>query len=377
MTQTQYASMSLPDRRPIGPLVFGASAPLALIALVVMGYFSLTMPIQVGRASTRVWVWTNTTELLSHARLTASAGDLVSARDHHVLKSGAGFPSILVVDGKTATSAEKLHANAAVDRQRGRDRVEALVTRDRVTRPKVVFRGAGPIESVVQTGSPGLRRLTLGSISHQVVGSVLIRPAVPTVVVRRWPAAGRVVALTFDDGPHPTQTQQVLAVLQTEHIKATFFMVGKMARYHPEAARAVARAGMLIGDHTENHALLPGMTKAQIAHEIQQGQTSIRTVTGLTTHWFRSPYGAVTSATRQMARRFGMQTVAWDVDANDWKSPPAKAISSYVLGRVRPGSIVLLHDSGGHSRANTIAALPSIIKRLKKQGYRFVTLDQL
>jgi peptidoglycan/xylan/chitin deacetylase (PgdA/CDA1 family) len=328
--------MRLPEKPPRGPLVAGLVLAAIVFALLVVGYLAFASP---GRGE---------------------------------------YAAVSAAVAKSAPAAKKQRTPKTARKRRatGRD-AGTLMTRTETVRPRVVVRGKGPIESVVRAGSPGVSRVTRDTASHEIVRSVVVTKAVPTVVMRSRSAGGKVVALTFDDGPHPTQTQQVLDILRAENIKATFFMVGRMARDHPEAARAVARAGMLIGDHTESHALLPGMTDVQSDEEIARGQESIKSVTGVTTRWFRSPYGAANSSMRLTASRLGMRVASWDVDASDWKNPSAKAISDAVVKHVRPGSIVLLHDGGGSNRANTVAALLTIIKTLKKQHYRFVTLDQL
>lgn len=355
MPQTEHSDFSIPERRPVGPILSGALVAVLAMGLAAGTCFAIGVPLGAKKVAATRPPSTISAHTVSKQKARASKA-----------KNGADRPAASRgSDG--GASARPSHPATA----------ETLVTRTKVTRQRLIVRGKGAIESMVQAGSPGLRRLTVSSVSHRVVSSVVVKASVPTVVVRRRATGGKLVALTFDDGPHPTQTLKVLSILKAENIKATFFMVGRMARYHPQAARAVARAGMLIGDHTENHASLPGMTQAQITREIARGQASIRSVTGVTTHWFRSPYGAASVETRRDAGLLGMRVVAWDVDANDWKNPAPKTISDYVVSHVHAGSIVLLHDGGGQNRTSTIEALPAIIRELKKQHYRFVTLDQL
>jgi peptidoglycan/xylan/chitin deacetylase (PgdA/CDA1 family) len=337
MARIEYADMHLPEKRPGRSLLVALSVAAAVVTALFGGYVAF-----------------------------ATAGH----RPRPVSATVAAKPA-------PAPAAAKPGARAAAKVRSNAQAATTLVTRDETVRQRVVVRGRGPIESVVQAGSPGVRKVTRAEGSSRVLSSIVVKRAVPTIVMRRRSSGGKFVALTFDDGPNPAQTAKILNILKAEKVRATFFMVGRMARYHPDTARAVARAGMLIGDHTENHASLPGMTDAKVADEIAKGQASIRSVTGVTTRWFRSPYGAVGSSTRVAASRRGMRVASWSVDPNDWKNPPAKSIESFVVGHVRPGSIVLLHDGGGQNRANTVAALPGIIKALKKQGYRFVTLDQL
>ena len=260
--------MTIPQRRPAGPIVAGVLIVALAVGLAAGACFMLALPFRAGSLT---------------AVAPTSPALHASRRD----KRSATHPPI---GGVSRTADTSPHSRqGAADTHSAQKPVRALVTRTRVTRERLVVRGHGSIESLVKAGSPGLRRVTISSISHRVVRTVVLKVAVPTVVRRREPAGGKLVALTFDDGPHPTQTPKILKILQAEHVKATFFMVGKMARYHPQAARAVAQAGMLIGDHTEDHKLLPTMTEPQIRSEIAWGQASIRAITGVTTHWFRSP----------------------------------------------------------------------------------------
>lgn len=200
-------------------------------------------------------------------------------------------------------------------------------------------------------------------------------------VLRRTPfitgGGGRMreVALTFDDGPGP-YTPQVLHVLRQAHAPATFFVVGQMLQYFSASLRAEERDSFVIGDHTQNHPqlarLAPSVQVAQIANAA--GGLRLRGVPY--PRLFRPPYRSFNAATIAAARRFRMLMVLWSVDSRDYTRPGVRTIVQNVLSAVRPGAIVLMHDAGGE-RSQTVAALPYIIRALRRRHLRLVTVPRL
>jgi peptidoglycan/xylan/chitin deacetylase (PgdA/CDA1 family) len=186
------------------------------------------------------------------------------------------------------------------------------------------------------------------------------------------PTAGRMVALTFDDGPS-VYTPAVLAVLNHYHVHATFFEIGRQVGALGATSRSVIRAGDVIGDHTWSH---PVLTAANVAAQIDPTQRAIRTATGFTPCLLRPPYGIAPPGVVAIARSLGLLTVQWDVDPADWSRPGAGVISQRVLSAVHPGAIVIMHDGGG-LRDQTVAALRTIVPTLIDRGYHLVTVPQL
>jgi peptidoglycan/xylan/chitin deacetylase (PgdA/CDA1 family) len=186
--------------------------------------------------------------------------------------------------------------------------------------------------------------------------------------------ARKEVALTFDDGPWPGATDRVLAILRRLHVQATFFMVGRQVDAYPGIARRVAAAGHEIGNHSFDHPEgFAALSDERVGAEMSDTNALLANL-GVTPTAFRPPGGSYDDAVVTTARSQSMRTVLWDVDPRDWVSGvPPKLIVSSVLHKVRPGSIVLLHDGGGDAR-HTIEALPSIIERLRARGYDFVTI---
>ena len=191
--------------------------------------------------------------------------------------------------------------------------------------------------------------------------------------------AKKVVALTFDDGPYPPYTQELLKVLAEENVQATFFMVGANAAAHPEIVRQVAQAGHVIGVHTLNHIDLQKLDKKQQTYQIVVGKMLLQELTGVEPKLFRPPHGFRDWQVLGIAERAGLKTVNWSVLSKDWLNPPPEEIAKRTLDKVQPGSIILLHDGDSPynkaPRANTVQAVKLIIKELKARGYEFVTIQ--
>ncbi len=195
-------------------------------------------------------------------------------------------------------------------------------------------------------------------------------------VVRRVVPLGeeKLVALTFDDGPWP-DTLAVLEVLRQYGAKATFFWVGLHLQKRPEIAQQVVAEGHAVGNHTWSHRNTP-MTPDEAAEEIERTAALIEQATGQTTFLFRPPGGRLHNGLADYALQRGYTVVQWSVLSEDTKTQDATYIADNVLRNIQPGSIVLLHDGGG-DRAQTVAALHSILPALRAQGFRFVTVPEL
>ena len=183
----------------------------------------------------------------------------------------------------------------------------------------------------------------------------------------------KVFALSFDDGPQPRYTRQVLDILKRNHIRATFFLIGKMVKAYPKIAREVVAAGHVIGNHTWSH---PSRPKNAVA-EFQRTDSEIKRVLGRRPDLFRPPYGLLHNGLANAAKKSGDAVILWNCVATDWdKKTTSDSIGNAVLRLAKPGGIALLHDGGGN-RSNTVAALPRIINTLRARGFRFVTVPQL
>ncbi|WP_083876288.1 polysaccharide deacetylase family protein [Kineosphaera limosa] len=179
---------------------------------------------------------------------------------------------------------------------------------------------------------------------------------------------GKVAYLTFDDGPDRRYTPQVLALLAKYDAKATFFMIGSQAQANRPLVARVRAHGHAIGNHTQTHPWLTKVSPATVRDQLRRADS----VLGRTT-CMRPPGGFVNGVVRNEARAQGKQVVLWSVDPSDWSRPGAPRITSTILSKTRPGSVILLHDGGG-PRTQSVAALAQVLPRLKAQGYRFETL---
>lgn len=184
------------------------------------------------------------------------------------------------------------------------------------------------------------------------------------------------IALTFDDGPFPVYTEQILAVLAKYHIKATFFSLGQQVAAYPELTSKVYQAGCEVENHTWNHPSLPSLSVSAQTWQVTNTNTTIETTIKQAPIVVRPPYGAYNQPFLSMVHNMNMATVIWNVDSEDWKRPGVDAIVQRVLTTVKNGSIILMHDGGG-DRSQTVAALPKIIEALQKRGYRFVTIRKM
>ncbi len=184
------------------------------------------------------------------------------------------------------------------------------------------------------------------------------------------------IALTFDDGPNPPYSAQIVSILQHYGVKATFFCMGKHVQQNPELVKQEYLQGNLVENHTWSHPYTLGLSEPSLTWQLSTTSNIIEHVTGERPTLFRPPYGTFNSSILKVVNTFGLSTFIWNVDPEDWSMPGTKTIISRVLNRIGYGSIVLMHDGGG-DRSQTVAALPTIIEWLQGHGYSFVTLKQL
>jgi len=186
----------------------------------------------------------------------------------------------------------------------------------------------------------------------------------------------RLVALTFDDGPSPVWTPQVLAVLKRYDVPATFFVVGQWAQRYPNLVKAELDAGHHVATHSMTHPNFLHLSEAAQRNEIVGGANVVDSIGGPgTAKCLRPPYGNKNAATVQIAQQRGLATILWSRDGQDWKAPGVDAIVRGNLDTRYDGGrgVLLLHD-GGKNRGQTIAALPKLIEALRAQGYQFIQI---
>jgi peptidoglycan-N-acetylglucosamine deacetylase len=184
----------------------------------------------------------------------------------------------------------------------------------------------------------------------------------------------KAIALTFDDGPWPTTTRQILDILKKNNIKATFFWVGRYLQTYPELGKQVAAAGHAIGNHTWNHQYIK-YNEDGAAREIDRTSSLIEEVTGVKTSMFRPPGGILNNGLAAYAQKKNYAVIMWSADSLDWRTA-TQSLMDNVMRQANSGGIVLMHDGGGN-RSRTVQALPDIIAKLRKEGYKFVTVPEL
>lgn len=190
----------------------------------------------------------------------------------------------------------------------------------------------------------------------------------------RVPTNAPFLALTFDDGPHPTNTPRLLDILKARNVKATFYVVGTNAKRYPEIMRRIIAEGHEIGNHTVTHPNLSKMSADGVRNELRVCHDAIVSATGVAPRTMRPPYGAITSAQKTWIKKeFGYPTILWSVDPEDWKKPGSGTVTSRLVSGATPGGILLVHDI----HAGTIDAMPATVDQLLAKGFKFVTVTQL
>ena len=182
----------------------------------------------------------------------------------------------------------------------------------------------------------------------------------------------KVVALTFDDGPNPPNTERLLDILAHHQVKATFFLIGRHVEQYPEATRLILARGHEVGNHTYTHTQRYLERPAVIRAEIEQTDVLLRRLGATGEINFRAPYGRKLIVLPYVLSRMGKRDVLWDVDPHDYEDPEPEVLAGRIAAQVRPGSIILLHD-----RPQTTAALEKVIAALREQGYALKTVSEL
>jgi peptidoglycan/xylan/chitin deacetylase (PgdA/CDA1 family) len=228
-------------------------------------------------------------------------------------------------------------------------------------------------------GGPGTVQQSKRLASVQQAAPAMVNPIVgpgrpPLSAERKGPYGARMttgnheIALTFDDGPDPTWTPQVLSLLRRYHVKATFCLIGRSARQFPQLVRAIVADGHTLCNHTWDHDVTLGLrSRDYIRANMQRASDAIHEAApAAKISYYRQPGGIWTSSVVAVATQLGMSSLHWAVDPRDWLRPAAGSIFATVTGATHRGAIVLMHDAGG-DRSHTIAALRSILPNLTRR----------
>lgn len=206
---------------------------------------------------------------------------------------------------------------------------------------------------------------------------------------RRWrqcPGLERVrsprqAVLSFDDGPDPDATPAVLDALDQAGARATFFMVGGQVQRHPALAHEIRARGHDVALHCDEHRRLDRLAPAAVRDDIRRGFAVVQEATGVACTWYRPPFGRMTAAALATCRELDMALVYWSAWGMDWERLPARRIAQLAAEELRPGAIVLLHDSARYGRrpsaAPTAEAIPLIAARAAERGIALTSLDRV
>lgn len=182
------------------------------------------------------------------------------------------------------------------------------------------------------------------------------------------------VALTFDDGPHPELTPKLLDILRDNGVRATFYVIGRNVQTYPDIAKRIVSEGHEIANHSWSHPALTSVGAARLEKEIASTSDIIERVTGRRPASMRPPYGAINERVRNtILRKHGLDVIIWSCDPLDWKRPGADVVRRRLVEGAAPGGILLAHDI----HPGTIEAVPGTIRDLKAKGYGFATVGEL
>ncbi len=188
-------------------------------------------------------------------------------------------------------------------------------------------------------------------------------------IVTRQP----VVAMTFDDGPHPELTPKLLDLLKSKNIRATFYVIGQNVAAYPDIVKRIVAEGHEIGNHTYTHPALSKSSASRVQTEIEKTNAAIFSAAGVAPKTMRPPYGATNaSVNKRLADDYNLSVIMWSVDPLDWKYRNAGRVSSEI-SKAKAGDIILAHDI----HASTVAAMDEAFNNLQAKGLRFVTVSEL
>lgn len=366
---------------------------LVLVALAVAAWFVFFPPIyNVSVNGTTVSVPANTTlqKLVDDGHASPAAGDLLAV-DGSVTKQGGGNLLAATINGEATSDPQARIVKDAVividDGEDVTEEYEETTTRlpyeasAMAATPDSYYKGSVHLYS---TGVDGVQALRTGKVSGKTVTSVVEKPVNSGFTAYSPDTNGeKLIALTFDDGPWPESSRQILEILNANDAHATFFVIGNQCKDNATVLKQIADAGNQIATHSYDHADGSGQgvnmtfmsTDEQIA-EVNKGFEAIEDVLGYqVSRIMRAPGGNYYGPMVETLASYVTAEIGWDVDTLDWSRPGVDKIVERILS-VQPGQIVLMHDGGGE-RSQTVEALRIALPQLKERGYRFVTIDEL
>ncbi|WP_353094621.1 polysaccharide deacetylase family protein [Tissierella praeacuta] len=198
-------------------------------------------------------------------------------------------------------------------------------------------------------------------------------------IVSKGPKEEKILALSFDDGPHPQYTLEILDILKQYNVKATFFVLGKHAETYPDIINRQIAEGHEIGNHSYSHVNMKKVSNAVIKEEFEKTQNIIYSISNVKPKVFRPPYGNYTDDVIKIISSDNSSVVLWTFyqDSKDWSNPGVDVIVDTTLSKAQNGDIILFHDYVYKKESHTVEALKIILPKLIDEGYRFVTMSEL
>ena len=200
-----------------------------------------------------------------------------------------------------------------------------------------------------------------------------------TTIVSKGPKEEKILALSFDDGPHPKYTDEILDILKQYNIKATFFVLGKHAELYPDIIRKQIQEGHEIGNHSYSHVNLKKASPKIIKDEYNKTQNIIYSISNIKPKVFRPPYGNYNDEVIKVVSSDDSSIVIWTFyqDSKDWSNPGVEKIVNTTLSKSQNGDIILFHDYVYKKESHTVEALKIFLPTWIDEGYRFVTMSEL
>ncbi|KKK40065.1 transposase [Mesobacillus campisalis] len=256
-------------------------------------------------------------------------------------------------------------------------------TLNTLTSPKQAHHlGNGEILTIASQSKEGKRKMDWGA-DGLIESETYVTLPTPTQVTRHGTPQSKEIVLSFDDGPDPTYTPQILDILNQHQIKGTFFILGENALQNRDLIKRMHEEGHEVGSHTFTHPDLTAITPLRLKLELNATQRLFQEITGHSMTLFRPTYDADTMLATEseqsviwQAQAMGYTMVGQNIDSSDWKGLSSKEIVDEILYQLPEGNVILFHDAGG-DRSSTVEALPMVIKELKQQGYTFTTVGEL
>ncbi len=326
--------------------------------------------------------------LLDQKVVEPKPGNLLAV-DGSMLTQGAGHACTATIDGNAADVNSELKANNVVEITDGGDATEETDVQEKKL-PFEKDEGNREFEAywfgsihLLSDGEDGVETTSTGKQSGKTVTEVTKEPINAGYRIYTAQPDDKAIALTFDDGPWPDTTNDILNILEENHAKATFFTIGNQIAQNKDVLKRAKDLGCQICTHTWDHAEGSGggtsiakMSATEQVDEIKKGYEAIKDALGEEpSHVIRAPGGNFYGDTINNVWDIVDAEIGWDVDTEDWSRPGADAIQKMILS-VKPGQVILMHDGGG-DRSQTVEALRQALPKLVEEGYKFVTIDEL